>query len=167
MQNPENDTTPETSARSNATFLVCVSDSPESEVAMHFACRRAKRRHAQVALLHVIEPSDFQGLISVSDVIRQEKEEAAQTFLSQMAGKASSSGVTPALVLKEGKLGEEIVKATLENGDVIAVVLGVNHDSRRAPKLISWLTGKLGVEFLVPLIVVPGNLTDEQIDNLV
>ncbi len=164
----ESPDTIETSTRSNATFLVCVSNSPESEVALHFACLRAKRRHAQVAMLHVIEPSDFQGLLSVSDVIRQEQEEAAQTFLNQMAEKAVAiSGVMPALVLKEGKLGEEIVKATLENGDIIAVVLGAHHDSKRGSKLIAWLTGKLGLDLLVPLILVPGNLTDQQIDNLV
>lgn len=158
----------ESSTRSNATFLVCISDLQESEVALRFASLRAKRRHAQVAILHVIEPTDFQGLLSVSDVIQQEQEEAAQNLLNQLAEKAIEfSGIPPTLILKEGKLGEEIIKTTLENGDIVAVVLGVHQESKHGAKLLSWLAGKLGQELLVPIILVPGNLTDAQIDNLV
>lgn len=154
--------------QNNTTFLVCVSDQQESEVALRFACLRAKRRQAQVTLLHVLPPDDFQGLFSVSDVMKQEKEEAAQTLVNHMIDLAvQCGGITPSVILKEGQLGEEIVKTTLENGDIIAVVLGVQHDSATAPKLLSWLTNKLGQDLLIPLIIVPGNLTDAQIEALI
>lgn len=153
--------------QNNTTYLVCVSDQHESEVAIRFACLRAKHRGAQVTILHVIAPEDFQGLFAVSDVMRAEKEQEAQNLLNQMADHAMQAcGVRPSVVLREGILGEEIVKTTLENGDVIAVVLGVQHDSATAPKLLSWLTSKLGAELLVPIIAVPGNLTDAQLEAL-
>lgn len=152
----------------STTFLVCVSDQKESEVALRFSCLRAKRRQAQVVILHVIPPDDFQGLFAVSDRMKQEKEEETQTLLNRMADLAMQyGGITPSVMLREGHLGEEIVKTTLENGDIIALVLGVQHDSPTAPKLLSWLTNKLGQELLTPIIVVPGNLTDAQIEALV
>jgi nucleotide-binding universal stress UspA family protein len=154
--------------RNTTTFLVCISDQHESEVALRFACLRAQKRNAQVTLLHVIPPEDFQGLFAISDMMKQEREEEAQNLLNSMAELAlQCSGIRPSIVLREGILGEEIVKTTLENGDIVAVVLGVQHDSPTAPKLLSWLTSKLGQELLTPIMVVPGNLTDAQIDALV
>lgn len=156
-----------TTLQDNTTFLVCVSDQRESEVALRFACLRAKRRKAQVAILHVIPPNDFQGLFAITDVMNQEKEEEAQRLLGQMASLAVQYGITPSVILREGVLGEEIVKTTLENSDVLAVVLGVQHNSPTAPKLLSWLTNRLGQDLLLPIIVVPGNLTDAQIEALI
>jgi nucleotide-binding universal stress UspA family protein len=154
--------------KNNATFLVCVSDQAEAEVAVRFTCLRAKRRGAQVQMLHVVEPEDFTGLFSVSEIMLKEKEEKAQQLLRRMADLAMSySEMQPTLTMREGKLSEQILAATLENSDIIAVVLGVRHNSMNAPKLISWLTARMGQEMLVPLILVPGNLTDAQIDLLV
>lgn len=158
----------EEQSKSSATFLVCVCDQPEAEVALRFACLRAQHRGAQLQLLHVVEPENFTGLLSVSEMIQQEKEDEAQQLLRRMADLSMQfSEMTPMLTMREGKLGEEIIAATLENGDIVAVVLGIRHDSKNAPKLLSWLTAKMGQELLVPLILVPGNLTDAQIEQLV
>jgi nucleotide-binding universal stress UspA family protein len=158
----------ETSARSNATFLVGVSETAESDAALRFACLRAKRRNARVAMLHVIEPADFHGILSVSDVIRQEQHEAAQELLQgKMRQSAEWGGIAPGVLLREGRIHEEIIRATLENGDIIAVVLGAHYDSKRGSKLIGALLSRIGQDLLVPLILVPGNLTDAQIEMLV
>jgi nucleotide-binding universal stress UspA family protein len=158
---------PEQDTRCNSRLLVVVSDNQESEAALRFACLRAKKRRAQVSLLHVIEPSDLAGLFSVFEVAQHEQETNAQALLQQLTTLAESiSGITPTPLLKEGHLGEEIVKATLENGEIVLVVLGVTHGSPQGQKLLAWLTGKIGQELLVPIILVPSNLTDEQIENL-
>lgn len=158
----------ETSARSNATFLVGVSDTAESDAALRFACLRAKRRHARVAMLHVIEPADFQGILSISEVMRQEQHEAAQELLQKKMRQSTEwGGIAPGVLLREGKVHEELIKATLENGDIIAVVLGAHHESKRGSKLIGALLSRIGQDLLVPLILVPGNLTDAQIEMLV
>lgn len=148
-------------------LLVCVSDQQESEIALRYACRRAKGRNAQVAILHVVEPADFEGLIPVGDVIRQEKEEEAQSLLNRMADIAGQEMERkPMLILKDGQIGSAILQSVQENSDITMVVLGLRHDSQRGPKLASWLTSKMGDEMLVPLMLVPGNLTDAQINAL-
>jgi len=153
--------------RSKNVYLICVSDQQESETALRYGCLRAKRRNAQIAILHVVEPADFEGLLAIGDVIRQEKEEEAQTLLNRMADIANQElGVHPILILKEGNIGEEIIKTTLENSDINMVILGLRHDSKLGPKLASFLTTKMGAEMLVPLMLVPGNLTDAQLIEL-
>lgn len=154
-------------SRFNGTFLVCVSDQEESEIALRYACLRAKRLGAKVALLHIQEPADFQSLMAVTDVIRHEKEEEAQTLLNRMADIAQQfCGQTPMLILREGRLEDEIVKAITEQKDVAMVVFGLRHDSLRGPKIASKLTAQLGNNLLVPLVLIPGNLSKEQIEAL-
>ncbi len=41
-------------------FLVVVDDTEEMRVALRYACRRAAHTHGRVALLYVVESSEFQ-----------------------------------------------------------------------------------------------------------
>lgn len=157
-----------TKEKPEGTFLICVSGQQESEAALRFACLSARKRNAKIALLHILEPADFQGLLSVTDTIRKEKEEEAQSLLNRMADMAKlHCNTMPSLILKEGRLGEEIIKAAQEISDLRMLILGLRHDSERGPKLASRLTDKMGSELHVPLLLIPGNLTQEQIEALV
>jgi nucleotide-binding universal stress UspA family protein len=152
----------------NGTYLVCVSGQEESTVALRYACLRAKRRQSNVALLHVIEPVSFQGLQSVTDKMREERQAEAQQLLQQMATVAhSTTGTMPQLILKEGVLGDQIVKTARELEEVNILVLGHKQNSEASAKLVPWLTAQLGTELQMPLILVPGNLSDEQLQKLI
>ena len=50
-------------------FLVVVDESEELHVALRFACRRAQRTGGRVALLYVMEPSDFAHWMAVKKVM--------------------------------------------------------------------------------------------------
>ena len=50
---------PAARASSNRVFLVVVDDTPEMDVALRFACLRARNTGGRVALLYVVEPADF------------------------------------------------------------------------------------------------------------
>ena len=52
-------------------FLVVVDDSEELNIALTYACLRARNSGGRVALLYVIEPSDFQHWIAVEDIMRR------------------------------------------------------------------------------------------------
>ena len=51
-------------------FLVVVDDSQEMQLALFYACLRARRTGGRVALLQVLEPSEFQHWMSVGDLMR-------------------------------------------------------------------------------------------------
>jgi hypothetical protein len=58
-------------------FLVVADDTPEFQVALRFACRRARSTGGYVALLRVIEPEYFEHWSGVREEIeRQAREEA-------------------------------------------------------------------------------------------
>ena len=153
--------------RSTTKFLVCVNDTPEAMAALRFACIKVKKSGGLVDILHVMTPEELQPLFGLNEKIRDEKREVADALLKRMADEAYKlTGLTPNLLLREGKLGPEIVAAALEDYEVSMLVLGLSATSPNGHKLVSWLAPQLGDKLLIPVMLVPGNLTDQQIEEL-
>ncbi len=148
-------------------FLVCVDKSDVSRVALHFACVKAKKRGGLVDMLHVIEPpADFQGLAAVAEKIREERREEAEELMQALAEEAGKVGITPSILLREGSIGEQIIEVAQEDFDINMLVLGASPSGSGSGRIISWLAGQLGDKLLIPLMLVPGNLTEQQIEEL-
>lgn len=149
-------------------YLVCVDGAAESQTALNLACAKAVMRGMRVALLHVIPPMDFQALPGVAERMQGELRETAETMLARMAERAHAiTGGLPAILLREGEVGEEITAAAMEDPDVALLVLGVAEEAANRNRLLSWLAAQLGNRLLVPMLLVPGKLTDDQLRKLV
>lgn len=155
------------SALHGPSTLVCVSDEKESENAIVFACLRGHRRKNHVTLLHVLEPTEFQGLASITDAIREEQEEHAEKIMQHAHHIAIQNGMEhPSMLIRQNSLANGIISAIEENPNINLVVLAVAKDSHRAPKLMEALTEEIGKGIQVPLVVVPGSLTREQVEAI-
>lgn len=145
-------------------FLVCVDRRPQSRVAVRYACRRAKNTDGSVSLLHVIEPPEFQHWAAVGDVMEDERREDAEQLLNDLSIEVNDwAGVRPELIVREGEIGEEILAQATEDPEIDVLVVGAAAPTDKSFSLITFLAGKLLGHLAVPLVVVPGNLTDEQI----
>lgn len=148
-------------------YLVCVDSSDCSRVALHYACRQAIKRGGSVEVLHVVAPADTQNLFGVAEKMRLERRQEAEIMVKSLSESAFQyAGVTPTMQIREGRPGEEIIAAALSDSNVNMLVLGASPESAKRGNLIQWLAGRLGDRLLVPIILVPGNLTDLQIDEL-
>lgn len=148
-------------------FLVCVDGSPQSRAALRFAALRARNTGGLLALLHVSEPVEHQGWLRVAETMEAEQREEAESMLQDLAGDVwALTGLMPELHFRQGGIGAEILEAIREDGDIHALVVGAAPASARKGKLISWLAGELAGSLDIPLVIVPGNLTDRQIDRL-
>lgn len=149
-------------------YLVCVDGRPESRVALRLACMKANARGSGVSLLHVIPPADFQTLGAIADRMREERQNEGHQLLNTLAEEARNAyGIVPSIVLREGTAGEEIIAAAQEDPDVNMIVLGIAQQSTGRGKLATWLASQLGNKLFVPLMMVPGNLTDQQLQGLI
>ncbi len=150
-------------------LLVCVDSSPEAKTALTLTALKAKRRGDVLEMLHVMEPVvDVQSLFSVVDRVREERRAAGEALLQELAEWCHEiAGITPSLQLKEGRVGEVILSTALEDPDINLLILGAAHSSNGRGKLLGWLAAQLGDQLLVPLMLVPGNLTEQQINTLV
>jgi nucleotide-binding universal stress UspA family protein len=154
-------------ARRDRTFLVVVDETPEMRVALRFAVRRAQRTGGRVALLYVMEPADFRHWMAVEEKMREERREEAERVLQTLATQVHEmSGLMPVLYVREGKPAEEIVKLIAEEPSIQVLVLGAAIEKKGPGPLVSTLAGKLSGKFPIPITVVPGNLTEDQVDML-
>ncbi len=150
---------------SDRVFLVVVDETEEMNVALRFACRRARHTGGRVALLYVIEPAEFQHWMAVEDLMREEARSEGEQLLQKLAARVNELvGSIPILYVREGKVRDELFKLLDEEPRVSILVLGANPGSRGPGPLVSALTGKMIGKLRIPVTVVPGNLGDEEID---
>lgn len=149
------------------TFLVVVDDSEEMQVALHFACLRAKKTGGVVALLYVQEPAEFQHWVGVGELMQQERREEAEARLQELSAKANKlSGAVPILHVREGDRAEELLKLLDEDDTISIVVLGANPGGEGPGPIISHLVNKGADRMRTPVTIVPGRLSLAQVEEL-
>ncbi|MBT3792473.1 MAG: universal stress protein [Rhodospirillales bacterium] len=148
-------------------FLVVVDATEEHHKALRFACRRARHTGGRVAMFYVIEPAEFQHWMAVEDLMQEERrEEAEAIFHHASADVQALSGKTPAYYLRAGKLREELLKLVDEEKSISVLVLAAASGTKGPGPLVMALGGKSAGELPIPVTIVPGNLSDEEIDAL-
>ena len=148
-------------------FLVGIDETPECERALRFAARRVTRTGASLVLLGVVSPPDNFEWLGVGDAMRAEAEEEAQERLDAAAAAArSAAGVEPEQVIRVGDKAETIHELINEDEDISFLVLAAGTGKEGPGPLVSNLAGKAASTFPVPVVIVPGSLTDEEIDAL-
>ena len=145
-------------------FLVVVDDSEEMPVALKFAARRAKQTGGRVALFYVAERADFQHWATVGDLMREEAREEGERLLQRLASEVHEwSGGYPVLYLREGDIKEELIALIEAEPSISILVLAAGVSGGGPGPIISYLLGKKARQNRIPITIVPGNLTDEQI----
>lgn len=148
-------------------FLVVVDDSPECARALTYGAMRAERTGGVLVLLYVIAPGDFQHWIGVENIMRAEAREAAETTLARASEKVKTvARVDPELVIREGALATEILALIEEDEDVAILVLAASTSSEGPGPLVASFASKTAGTFPIPVTIVPGTLSDEDIAGL-
>ncbi len=148
------------------TFLIVVDDSPEMDVAVRFACRRAHRTGGRVALLRVVEAADFQHWATVGELMREEAREEAEQLLQKLAAEIQDQiGQMPVLYVREGNRTQALLDLIGEEPSISILVLAAAKGGDPGP-IINFLSKKNFGKLRVPVTIVPGNLTVEDIDAL-
>lgn len=150
-----------------AKFLVVVDDTPECDRAIYFAARRAARTGVAVIMLCVVPPGDFQHWLGVADVMRAEGEEEANARLDAAAARVREiAGIEPERAVRFGNKADELMGLIDDDEDIALLVLAAGVGSDGPGPLVSSLAGKSAGSFPIPVAIVPGHLTDEEIDAL-
>jgi len=148
-------------------YLVIVDDSPECDRAIYYASRRVSRIGVGMIMLRVIDIEERnQQWLGVADIMRAEAYEEANSALDRAAGRANGvAGITPERVIREGAWIEQILKLIDEDEDIAILILAADTASEGPGPLVSSI-GRSAGEFPIPVAIVPGHLTDEELDAL-
>ncbi len=153
--------------RLNRTFLVVVDDSEEMASALAFACRRARATAGRVALLRVVEQTEFQHFAFIGDIMEQEAREDAEQHLQRMAAEVNRrSGQMPVVYVREGKPVDELLSLVKEEPSISVLVLAAGTGKDGPGPLVTACGAGLMSKLSIPVTIVPAGLTPEDIERL-
>ncbi|MCB1490618.1 MAG: universal stress protein [Rhodobiaceae bacterium] len=148
-------------------FLVVIDDTTECERALYFAARRAEHTAGGLVLLNILPPADFQHWMGVEQIMREEATEEARAVLERAADKIREfTHVEPECVIREGRPADEILALIDEDEDIAILVLAAATGSEGPGPLVSIFTTRRAAALSVPVTVVPGSLSHEELDAL-
>jgi nucleotide-binding universal stress UspA family protein len=156
----------ERTKQAHRVFLVVVDQSAELQLALRFAARRARATGGRVAMLYVTEPAEAEWL-GVGDIMREERRAEAEQRLQELSTLVQTlSGEMPVLYVREGTVREELLKLIDEEPSISILVLGADVGTGGPGPLVTALTGKFASKLTIPLTVVPGSLSEEEVDAI-
>ena len=157
----------EAPTRVNRVLLCVLDDTEELDVALDYAAMRSRRTGARVGLLYVMDqPDDFQHWAAVGDLMREEARVEAERRLQDAAAKVKRmSGLSPIFYLREGDRAQETIEQIQEDQDIAFLILAANVGSQGPGPLISQITGKAIGSLHIPVVVVPGNMSEDEIKS--
>jgi nucleotide-binding universal stress UspA family protein len=154
---------------SGRVFLVVVDDSEELTAVLRYACNRARHTGGKIALLYVIDmesSKDFQHWQFVGNLIEKEAQETAENTLSRHAAQITKeSGSTPDQYVRKGNVQDELFALVKEHPEISILLLGSAPGEKPGP-LVEAVTGKHAGQIGIPVTIVPGSLSNEEIDRL-
>ena len=154
----------ETSAK--RTYLVVVDDSAESRVALRFAARRAAKTSGRIEVLGIVEPQDFVQFGGVQAAIEQEQRLRIEGVVSAGIGDIlDESGVEANIIIQQGEVVRTVRDYLGGRDDVAALVLGAAPSGSPGP-LVVHFTGHDAGRLPCPVMIIPGSLTDERLEQL-
>jgi nucleotide-binding universal stress UspA family protein len=147
--------------------LVIVDDTAEWDRAVYYASRWALRAGGGVVMLRIIETEDQnQQWLGVAEVMRAEAHEEADAALDRAAARANAiAAITPERAIREGDPTEQILDVIDKDSDIAVLVLAANPGPEGPGPLIAMIADAVG-SFPIPVTVIPGDLSDTDIDAL-
>ena len=145
-------------------FLVVIDKTPECQVALRFATRRAQHTGGRVTLMCAATPGEFQQWRGVEEIMKDEAHAEAESLLHAAAKTVNElSGILPELVIPYGKVTECLIKLLKEDKDISILVLASGAGKEGPGPLVAMFGSAVQA---IPVTIVPGTFTDAQIDAL-
>lgn len=148
-------------------FLLVVDSSAEMRAALRFSCRRALHTGGTVALFYAVPQRDSHYFATIGELMEREARSEAEEVLKAVAGDAHRQmGNYPHVYLREGDTMEQLLAVIAEDLSISVLVLGAGTGPDGPGPIVTALSGKLAGKIRIPAIIVPGHLTDQQVDAL-
>ena len=145
-------------------ILVIADGSKEMEVALQYACARAKKTNRKIIIATFIEPLDVLTTQGVTEIMQNEAREEAESKLQYASTIVKeSTGIMPVLHVREGEVIPELIKLIEEEENINVLVLAANVDEKGPGPIINSLVSKEYSRLRIPVMIVPGNFSIDHI----
>jgi hypothetical protein len=135
-------------------------------VALRFAARRAAKTSGRVEVLGIVEPQDFVQFGGVQAAIEEEQRHRIEGVVSAAIGEIlDESGIDAKVILRQGEVVKTVRDYLSDREDVAALVLGAAPSGSPGPLVVNFTGNDAGL-LPCPVMIIPGSLTDEQLERL-
>ena len=153
-------------AEAKRTYLVVVDDSAESRVALRFAARRAAKTGGKIEVLGIVEPQDFVQFGGVQAAIEEEQKLRIEGVVSSAIGEIlDESGIDAQIIIRQGEAVRTLRDYLAGRDEVAALVLGAAPSGSPGPLVVNFAGHDAGL-LPCPVMIIPGSLTDERLEQL-
>ncbi len=145
-------------------FLVVIDETEECDRAVTFAAYRVKRTGGTLVLLSIVGDDEFHHWLGVQDILRAEALETAEQLLEQRSKRIAAIGnIKIEKIVREGRKAEQIEALIGEDKDIAILVLAAGTSSEGPGPLVSAFTARGANALPIPVTIIPGSLSDEDI----
>lgn len=145
-------------------FLVIIDETEECDRAVTFAANRVKRTGGTVVLLSVIGGDEFQHWLGVENIMRAEAIADATKLLELRAERIAQIGdIRVEKVIREGRKAEQIEELVASDKGIAILVLAAGTSNEGPGPLVSQFAAHGANAIQIPVTIVPGSLSDEDI----
>lgn len=141
--------------------------SPEAKVSLKFASARAAHvEGGTLVIFHAIRPGEYQHWRAVKEAMAEESKKEARNLMKSVANFVEEEyGLEPEIVIREGNPKEELLAYMEKTRDLFALFLGAHPGGDPGP-LVDYFSGPLCGCLKCPVVIVPGGMTDDLIDEI-
>jgi nucleotide-binding universal stress UspA family protein len=148
------------------TYLVVVDDSAESRVALRFAARRAAKTGGRIEVLGIVEPQDFVQFGGVQNAIEEEQKLRIEGVVSGAVGEiVDECGLEANIIMRSGEVVRTVREYLDGRDEVAALVLGAAPGGNPGPLVVNFAGADAG-QLPCPVMIIPGSLSDERLEQL-
>lgn len=148
------------------TYLVVIDDSPEARVALRFAARRAAKTGGAIEVLAVAQPQEFVQWAGVQAAVEEEQRLRIEATVAAAIGEiVDTADIQPNIIVREGDPVTVLRAFIGTRDDIAALVLGASP-SGPPGALVADFTGPDAGKLPCPVMIIPGSLSDERLEQL-
>jgi len=143
-----------------------VDDSAESRVALRFSARRAAKTGGQIEVLGIVEPQEFVQFGGVQAAIEEEQRLRIEGVVSSAIGEIlDEAGIEANIIIRQGEVVKTVRDYVAGRDEIAALVLGAAPSGSPGPLVVNF-TGNDAGQLPCPVMIIPGSLTDERLEQL-
>ena len=117
-----------------------------------------------MVLLYVIEPQDLMHFVGVENIMKSEAYAKADEILKSLKSEVDINfGLNIECKIEKGHKFDKIVDFINQDDTISILVLGAAPEGKGSNDLVQKFSMELTTSIHIPLTVVPGNLTDEEL----
>jgi hypothetical protein len=148
-------------------YLVIIDETQELKNAIYFAAKRAANSNSSLIMLYVVRPAVNTEWATVGNLIEQEETSEGKKISRLWSALVEEKfKIKPQIVIKMGDKVDEIIKFLKEDESIRFLVLASSNVSDDPGPIIKILSKKMS-NLPVPLVIIPGSVTETELDNLI